>query len=180
MFARNLDLFAIGESDLTNTGVHSIVNLAVGNSYESFSNFSVANNSISFTIAGQLKSYQQPKVFFMLDSSPTIYDSFQDITEGTHTVKKYQMTINSPTEVQIQKWEKTYDILVKIQNVTVANQTIYVNNTVYQNQTVYVNQTVEKIVTVEPDLNAYFQKYQMYIFAIIAVGLIYYWTRRKI
>lgn len=180
-FLKYNGLFVISQDDLTNTGVKTEVVINSGESYERFTNFSIVNNSIKFKIGTTDKSYSSPATFFMMDDSNIIYNSFQDITDGTHTVKQYQMNIFN-NQIQLTKYEKTYNVLVNTIyiNRTIANQTIYVN-VPGVNQTIYVNQTqtVTKQVLVQPTLTDLFNQYKIYVLAIVGIGLIYYLTRRK-
>jgi len=182
MLFRYNHTFAISQGDLEITGAKTEVLIDQGGSYDLFSVFAIANNSISFTISGTTKTYNSPAVFFMLDNSPTIYDTFQDISEGTHTLKEYQLYIDFD-KIHIKKWEKTYDVLVKTVyiNQTIANETFYINvpYNVTINNTRYINNTIEKIVTIEPDLNAWLNKYKLYIAGVVGLGLVYYLTRMR-
>jgi len=175
--------FAITGDDLPK--VNEVV-MNTGESFELFSNFTIANQTINFNIGNQPKVIiSGANIFYMLDNSSAMYNYFPDSIEGTHTIKKYQMFIYNGTQINIQKFEKTYDLIVKtiIHNVTVANETFYIDKIVYSNQTnntiTYVNKTVEKQVMVEPTTDYLLQKYKIYLITIIAVGLVYYLTRKK-
>lgn len=183
MLAKNAGLFVITGDDIPLTNEYHI---NPGESFESFYNFSIVNQTITFNLNNNKKTITPGKnIFFMLDNSLIASDNFPDMTDGTHTIIKYQMFIeNSGTQINLQKGQKTYDLIIKTvqKNVTVANQTFYVPGpTVYANQTIteYVNQTVEKQVQVEPTMEYIFQKYQMQILGVLAVGLVWYLTRKK-
>jgi hypothetical protein len=181
---KQANLFAITGADIPWTS-QVIINQT--NDFESFTNFQIVNNNINFQAFGASKVYSDGGIFYILDSNQAISNNFPDTEEGTHTINKYQVSIyldNNTPKILIKKGEKTYDLIVKTVtvNVTVANQTFYVNvpganQTV--NNTVYINNTVEKKVMVEPTLDYLLQKYQMVIIGIIAVGLVYYLTRKK-
>lgn len=188
MLAKYTGLFVISEVDLTNTGIKTEYNINAGETLDKFTNFSIANNTISFKIGTTTKTIGSGQnVFFMFDDKDTTYPTFQDVPEGTHTVLKYQMFIVDNNQVNVQKWVKTYDVMIKTVyvNKTIANQTFYVTNTTYvdRNVTQYVNNTVEKKVVVEPTLeytlNYFYNKYQVQIIGILAVGLIWFATRKK-
>jgi hypothetical protein len=187
MFFKYSPTFAITEDDLMANGTQTTATIDPLGSFDSFSDFYIdaTGNTITFMLNNANVTRTSPAVFYMLDNSPIIYDTFQDLQEeGTHTLRKYQMTIWS-NQVQIIKWEKTYDIIIRTiyQNVTIPNETFYIDRYVNQtiNNTVYVNQTINNTITItkEPDLNAWVQKYQLYLYGIIGVGIVYYLSKRR-
>jgi len=153
-----------------------------GDSFDSLSNFSINNNSIVFKVGSQYKSYESGSIFYMLDSSNLVYNNFPEMEDGTHTINKYQLFfISNKSKINLQKYSKTYDIITQTitKNITIANETVYVDKPINVTVVEYVNQTVEKQVTVEPDFEYILNKYKIEVIAILAIGLVYYLTRKK-
>ena len=169
--------FAITDSDII---MQDLATLNQNESIENFLSVTSSGNTISFIYMNNSINYLNGKIVYLFDNSSSLLDNIPVITEGTHTITKYQfLVLNETNQIKIQKGSKTFYHSIEI--VEVEKPVVQ-----YVNKTVYVNQTVNQTITVIEEVPAKLTFYERYglagiifiIMGLVIIYLIYKRTRR--
>jgi hypothetical protein len=145
-------------------------------SIEIFEMITADSGLIRFLYLNNSYEYPDGKMLYLLDNFTTLYGNIPELSEGEHTLIKYQLVIRSEdiggeniTRIAVSKGIKTFYHSVRNQNVTVQvpGPIQYLNNTIYVNRT--INNTITEQVQIEPTI---FQKYGIAGIVFVIMGLV--------